>query len=83
MIIIPTSSPIVLKSTASIARSWSIVCVSRTSVAPSSATFVRSTRSEAMTPSATTKMRTAANSGGSQGSTTWRRPGFPAHRARE
>ena len=48
MIIIPTSSPIVLKSTASIACSWSSVCVSRISVAPSSATFVRSTRSEAI-----------------------------------
>ena len=56
MIIIPTSRPIVLKSIASTACSWSIVCVSRTSVAPSSATFVRSTRSEAMSASATTKM---------------------------
>jgi hypothetical protein len=35
----------VFQSTASIACSWLIVCVSRTAMAPRSATFVRSIRS--------------------------------------
>jgi hypothetical protein len=81
MIIIPTSRPMVLKSIASTARSCSRVFVSRTSDAPSSAIFVRSTRSVAMIARATTKMMMASVRGRSlQGSATLRRPGFPAHR---
>ena len=71
-----------LKSMASIACSWSSVPASTTSVAPSSAIFVRSTRSEAISASATTKTAMANATGRApQGSTTrapTRLPGTPA-----
>jgi hypothetical protein len=71
MSIIPTSRPMVLKSIASTACSWSMVCVSRTRTAPMRATLVRSTRSDAMTARATTKIATGMSRGSSyQGSTT-------------
>jgi hypothetical protein len=57
--IIPASNPSVFQSIASIATCWSIVCVSSTRQAPTSATLVRSSRSVAMTASAATKMATA------------------------
>ena len=60
MIIIPARSPIVLKSIASMACSCSSVWVTTISPAPRSATLVRSIRSLAITPSATTKMATAS-----------------------
>jgi hypothetical protein len=50
----------VFQSIASIARSCSIVWVNSTSTAPSNATFVRSTRSVAISASARTKMITAS-----------------------
>ena len=80
MIIIPTSRPIVLKSTASIACSWSSVPASTTSVAPSRAIFVRSTRSDAISASATTKTAMAKAIGCTSGvddETPTRLPGTP------
>ena len=60
MIIIPASRPSVFQSIAAIACSWSSVCGDQDDEpAPSSATFVRSIRSVAITPSATTKVATA------------------------
>ena len=79
-IIIPTSRPSVFQSIASTATSWSIVCVSRTRTAPSSATFVRSTRSLAISASATAKMMMGRAMSPLRVDDECRRPGFPARR---
>src|SRR5919112_224862 len=59
MIIIPASRPSVFQSIAAIASSWPIVPVIRTTAIAARATLVRSTRSLAITASATANATTA------------------------
>ena len=69
------------QSTASIAASWLIVCVTRTRIAPSSATLVRWMRSVAIVASARAKTAMAKinRDSRSQACEDARRPVFPAH----